>query len=418
MAADPDVILVAGANYPEIKETGRNSGRYVLKHGLSPGEFAQLSLRYARAISALRDRTRFTIFDFYNGIVARFDGRDLASLTSASDNAKVVKFEQSHMLGKQFQPLDRLNYFAIVKGSGQLQPMSAGFAGNLETKKYLRYFEGNQQLRARTVEEYTAKFSSITVKRSLSATDLYEYIADGSLLEVGYTGSGPPSIAELHFFSHSFFQGPILVNTSDFSESTARFDGDRDCREAKDFTEANMPERTAFQKSFRKDAFCVIWGCDGARPISEPMRQALRQVPAFAFDSWSFQLRYTAEMDFPDEKTFHEWYGGRNRVSSWMTYRRLAEILRKVVGTATYAQSLAKASDVVVYAMPPGASSDYDANRKQKSIRLMHYEGQVDLMVCKFYYLFLGGKLGLSKRIGDVTGDFDELVERGYLSLQ
>jgi hypothetical protein len=90
---------------------------------------------------------------------------------------------------------------------------------------------------------------------------LYDYIK-----QIG--GTNPQSILELHFFTHGWHEGPILIDTDEdeehANEPTKRDPKDKDTR-LKDF---DIPEvlggkaGNAFKQGFAQNGFVKLWGCD------------------------------------------------------------------------------------------------------------------------------------------------------------
>jgi hypothetical protein len=91
---------------------------------------------------------------------------------------------------------------------------------------------------------------------SISIVDVYEYID-----RIGR--DAPGTLAQLHFFSHGYSRGPILLNTDDDvgSKSTDRDPGDKDPR-YKDFLQTNIKGRWPhLPQAFAPGARVKSWGC-------------------------------------------------------------------------------------------------------------------------------------------------------------
>jgi hypothetical protein len=74
----------------------------------------------------------------------------------------------------------------------------------------------------------------------------------------------PGSVIEFSVFSHSYFGGPILFNTTERTayKSIYRRDPlDHDARMWKDFEASNMPHQADFKAAFSATALLKIWGC-------------------------------------------------------------------------------------------------------------------------------------------------------------
>lgn len=89
---------------------------------------------------------------------------------------------------------------------------------------------------------------------SISITHVYAYIE-----RLGR--DAPGTLAQLHFFSHGFSRGPILLNTDDDSKTSDRDPGDKDPR-YKDLVEVNIKEHWPhLPQAFAADARVKSWGC-------------------------------------------------------------------------------------------------------------------------------------------------------------
>lgn len=89
---------------------------------------------------------------------------------------------------------------------------------------------------------------------SISITDVYAYIN-----AIGR--HAPGTLTQLHFFSHGYSKGPVLLNTDDDSKSSARDSGDKDPR-YKDFFKTNIKENWPhLPQAFSTGARVKSWGC-------------------------------------------------------------------------------------------------------------------------------------------------------------
>src|SRR5262249_51766217 len=77
----------------------------------------------------------------------------------------------------------------------------------------------------------------------------------------------PGTLAEPSIFSHAYYEGPILVNSSDSGQSIARDPDDKDGRYKKDFIPPDMlaKDLALFQKAFASGGSIWIWGCDASK---------------------------------------------------------------------------------------------------------------------------------------------------------
>jgi hypothetical protein len=413
MRSSSEIVLVAGVNYPKIRRTSQHPPVSVLEHGLLPGEWAELCLRYARAAAIRRPDCAFILFDFFTGVVAKFTAADVSKPADFGTRSIVVEFERKHRVASLL-PVDARNYRAIRADDHRLVKVANPMLGNFTSQRYVPYFDGLVNLSANTADDYVDMFKESKGTRCLSAIDIYEYIAEGKLSDVGYAATSPPAVAELHFFAHSFWGGPVFVNTTDFldSETPIRFQGDRDCRANKDFIAPNFVKLEEFRRAFVSGAFCIIWGCDGVFQINVSIKQALKKTcnhPAV-----TPRLDFDPAMQFESLKAFHDWYGGADKKSDAMNLSQLAQRIENKLKSVTYAENLAKASGCPTLAIPPGASSDFDTDRKQKSTLLMHVASE-DVVISRFFEEYGQFAADLGGRIGDTSTDFDKEVGRGYL---
>jgi hypothetical protein len=94
----------------------------------------------------------------------------------------------------------------------------------------------------------------------ISITHVYDYI-----INIG--NKRPGTLSEFSVFSHSWWGGPILLNTGERPEyrpggvnETLRDPYDKDCR-WKDFNPTNMPDLRAFKAAFKVNCIIKLWGC-------------------------------------------------------------------------------------------------------------------------------------------------------------
>jgi hypothetical protein len=106
----------------------------------------------------------------------------------------------------------------------------------------------------------------------MSVTDVYGFIEG-----IG-KGKDAGSVAEFHFFAHSWPRGPILVNYTKLLEngtpdakynvnSTPRDADDKDAR-FKDFGIMGSDQLTSLKKAFVAGAVIWVWGCNWSTPLN------------------------------------------------------------------------------------------------------------------------------------------------------
>ncbi|MGA4538446.1 hypothetical protein ACPA54_00460 [Uniformispora flossi] len=184
------------------------------------------------AANTAKVELRFTTMDFRSGEVVRTD-------VAYPSGAKV---ETSKTIAK-FDPVGKSSYETVTFPDGS---------------RHTRFKSGQFKV--------------------LSITDVYAAVrAIGS-------GPDPGSLAELHFFSHGWMGGPILVDSDDdrtalvptpgpggavsftrlmLTGMTMRDPDDKDPRAQFDFVAPTMdkPALAEFRKAFAKDGLVWLWGC-------------------------------------------------------------------------------------------------------------------------------------------------------------
>jgi hypothetical protein len=96
---------------------------------------------------------------------------------------------------------------------------------------------------------------------SISILHVYQHID-----ALGQTQPG--SVRQLHFFSHGYRDGPVLLNTYDNIKGDARDPTDKDPR-TKDFLPSNLARFSNFKAAFMRDAYVKAWGCFGSDMVKK-----------------------------------------------------------------------------------------------------------------------------------------------------
>ncbi|GIM29979.1 hypothetical protein CPJCM30710_26450 [Clostridium polyendosporum] len=185
----------------------------------------------------VKEEMTFKIFDFRRGEVVTHD----ITYPGGKQATKTTKLTPS-----PFKSISRANYDRSVSSSGETD---------------YRFKDGQ--------------------RNTMSILDIYN--------EVQHIGaSAPGTLFELSFFSHSWIDGPILVNSYDDGimyitvppsttpmpfvlPSGMRDPDDMDPRAAKDFISPTMNTTALnnFQKAFHGRGYIWIWGCTFPLPVHE-----------------------------------------------------------------------------------------------------------------------------------------------------
>ncbi len=267
--ARPEIILVAGANYPKFEQSGSVWKR---KRHLSAGPWRGFGLTLAEDRLKANPNLKVTLFDLLLGT--------RENVTLNANKEAVTTVEQSltapiaddywNLLGIDLSRPDPTQ----VPGA-TLEPANKKV---LTKKPQINYFDGASALfkgkSSVKLLDYLSAVSKV-VSPVISITDVYAYIE-------GFAGSGKKSaLIELHFLAHAFnimttnySGGPILLNSLDNPFSPDRHPLDKDARAAKDFQKPTM-DPAVFSQAFGTDAKSFIWGCNFQRGF---IRQFVHQV--------------------------------------------------------------------------------------------------------------------------------------------
>ncbi|MCI0390642.1 MAG: hypothetical protein MOB07_17995 [Acidobacteria bacterium] len=217
-------------------------------------------------------------------------------------------------------------------------------------------------------------FLQASANTVMSIVNVYEFITN-----LGRHRTG--SVMELSIISHGFWNGPILVNSSDnaASGSASRDPSDKDGRGRKDFLDGNI-DTSLVHDAFHVDGFSWIWGC-----IASPAPLAVIQGVAdsrFKKTSWGRKVKgvdgavYRADGKTPDTATFL-FSLGKDQIEKFSrdwdpsffptgvesfkkTFAEIKEFAKKH-SDDSYFRSLTLVSDKPCYGPPLGASTNYAA---------------------------------------------------------
>ena len=158
----------------------------------------------------------------------------------------------------------------------------------------------------------------------ISILDVYAYIST-----IGR--DAPGCLRQLHFFSHSWIEGPVLLNTSDTSDTDARDPGDKDPR-TKDFLPINLARHPHLPDALTTQTHVRVWGCFGSE-----LKTALQAVA---------KAKSNTEVV---KATDNEEYTGEEVLVS----------LRQHVFPRSYLHAMMNLLHVDAWGAPPGCSSNY-----------------------------------------------------------
>ncbi|WP_199522555.1 hypothetical protein [Haloferax sp. Atlit-48N] len=217
-------------------------------------------------------------------------------------------------------------------------------------------------------------------KNTLSIVDVYDKIE-----AIGKNDAG--SLAEVSFFSHGYWEGPILVNSykdtvfqsgrpeGDTYElpETFRDPDDKDPRPAADFSTLTTNKKQ-MQAAFASDGYIWIWGCSFPKQLHKLLHDlesdgdfSVRDTDADA----KIELRPSQYKElFDNLKGFFSVSGSvSGRVE--VRFDRLKFALCRL-NKSTYAAQFAQAADTTVYAAAVGTYAVYDD--ESENPQLLHVE--------------------------------------------
>lgn len=241
----------------------------------------------------------------------------------------------------------------------------------------------------------------------ISITDVYQYVR-------GIGTSNPGTLKELSFFSHGFYDGPVLVNSNDRNAGRKPRDADdKDGRGYKDFLSPNMSatDLANFKSAFASDGYCWVWGCvftDMYRQVLHKLlknskytsRRKIADTATFTISLSATQMARFA----PNDRIFFPTAGagGIYPTSFTRTFAQIKDYFQRGM-SGTYAGFLAPASGVPCRAGLPGTYSDYDPAKSYLPLMRVpkgekQYKGIDFRSYIRFYTVHLGMKEDPEKR--------------------
>jgi hypothetical protein len=196
----------------------------------------------------------------------------------------------------------------------------------------------------------------------MTITDVYNDIVTLGLTQ-------PGSLHELHFFSHGWIGGPILVNSTDrFPYSSLRSADDVDPRVTKDFSAPQFTpvQQQAFKDAFNAGAFSWCWGCAFPDIVNRILyklehNRGYKETGLHDDDYLTFTNLLDDELDDIEL-----------RVGGKVPDRKKVELQLKALKIylashfeGSYYYSLAVGTAKKVYASAPGTYAEFDSDNKR-----------------------------------------------------
>jgi hypothetical protein len=338
--ARPEVILIAGVNYPHHR-------------GAITDTFTGYCKTIAPSLFKKYLNTKVTVFNFFESRIEEW------TLVGNIIKPTIVK---------SFDKLNKDNYWYVDDVNSVLTTKPPF------PDAHTRYFVGvSEILKSGSIRsgDYIKAISDGTIKeKSISIDDVYKY-----MIEIGQTT--PQSIQEIHFFSHAYIGGPILVNTIKYKII------DKDGRQ-EDFspTTGKISNLNDFRKSFDVNAFSAIWGCnafrfpkktihhiidDSRKDYEKAKKDPNEKLFEFQYDSdWGAnEVKFHQLMHDADPPTT----GNKSEKKS---LNDVIAILKDILDK-TYMQANAAASNKDVMGALPGTYADLDKDsQKNFGVKIMH----------------------------------------------
>lgn len=363
----PELVFVAGAEYPKYEDDARADKKFHLVAGrLGPEADKAGHSHWRKKCEAIaRHRLaaasyKVTLFDFTTGTREEL----------VSGKWKVV-----HTFGAPKES----DYRRRVDGSGstkKLEPLSKTPIA-AASRPVVRYYPRISEISAdEAVDEadYVKKLGASDWRDAgLSIRHVYEHLAG-----VG-TGSSPYSVEEVHLFGHAphaggWGHGPVFMNTDDLGlpgdtrryrmfDDARRHPLDVDAR-GFDFHPDNFDVR-AFRRAFALGASSFIWGCNwdraplGVAYLSRKVCKTAKPSTSITIDKAQGASRERIRNDFFREGLLVD----EPKLLASEKYRKsweeIAEGFRRLL-RKSYMQSLADASARCAVGGVPGSYSEYD----------------------------------------------------------
>lgn len=363
--ATPEIILIAGANYPSFKQAGSLWKR---SRDLSAGPWRKFCLKLAEHRLKANPKLKVTLFDFLLGT------RENVQLEAKNTLKTTVEHSFVAPRGDDYWSLvgiDLSNPDLSQVLTAELQP---GNKHVLTVKPQISYFDGATSIsphgKSIKLLDYSNATSKVT-KPVISITDVYAYTE-------GFAGTAKAgALLELHFFAHAFniaqglySGGPILLNSLDMNPfQVDRHLLDKDARASKDFRKPTM-DPAKFAQAFAADAKSFVWGCNFQRGFIRQFVAHVSKSSQSLAQGKLMKISYGA--DWGSESEFRTRLGlaATAAIKNVSVTKAMVETILRDTNQMTYMQKLATASGRPVIGGPPGTYADYDS--KKNPLALAH----------------------------------------------
>lgn len=213
--------------------------------------------------------------------------------------------------------------------------------------------------RVTRADNYTGRDFTKNATGVMSIMDVYRHVQ-----QIGRTEPG--TLAELSFFSHSLYKGPILVNSYDKAEKQPkRAEGDKDGRYKKDFIPPNMmtDDLASFRKAFAPGGSIWVWGCDASTIYWDVFKRIASSskykstAPGKLQDNDTFTFTYSeleAKKYYSQDDFFPAQTSKGTFLLKWdATFKRIKKFYEEGLAD-TYTAKIATAAKVLTYGALPG----------------------------------------------------------------
>ncbi len=225
-------------------------------------------------------------------------------------------------------------------------------------------------------------------KKFMSIIDIYKVVQD-----IGSNNKN--TLMELSFFSHSYNDGPILVNSYDCSScGNGRDINDMDARASKDFRPPTMTisNKKKFQDAFHKDGYAWIWGCNAHSTFKKIVFKIIKLSKSNPADTLLIDIKNLLSNN--DQKKYF-WYVIKNYMSpkEYNNAFNIKKIQFKYIKSfccyhieSSYSYSLAEVlNNRKVYGVLPGMFAEY-SNQTMKVNVEKNFKDYIKFFEKYFYF--------------------------------
>lgn len=295
---------------------------------------------------------------------------------------------------KSAGPKENLTFHIFDFPHGQVTKHEVGFSGGkpvIKTTKVASFKGISKANYYTTVVEGKIHYHFKPGQRdTMSILDVYKAVQ-----KIGV--DAPNTLAELSFFSHGYFGGPILVNSDDRSDAalSGRDPDDMDGRVSKDFISPTMDSTDLrnFQKAFRADGIVWIWGCAFPKETHQLLLK-IEQRPPYKErgldDNAVFRFKnLDSEMASNMEGWLQDVMGGPfpNKKDIEIKFKFLKYLFCRQT-QASYAYHIAQSAKVITYGALLGTWAEGAEPEPSPLMAVPQHKGLVGHL--KFYKNYLG----------------------------